>query len=381
MGIDARSRHPPLHNHTHNPSTTQTYETTVPENIDSRTWMARHVHARVRAFMARMGYSSAVGVEDSAVDAQIVGGVETPPGVHSFLVGLVQASTPADYDAQFCGGTLYNEFNVITAAHCVDFIASPSSLEILVGTQDLSTTGEGRRIGVSEITMHPDWDSQSLYSDVAIVRLATPVTDIPFAQLPARDTEPVPASLATVSGWGALKSGGSYFTKLRSVVVPVWDTTTCNGPNSYAGQILASMFCAGEGGKDSCQGDSGGPITNIDNTTLIGVVSWGDGCAKPAKPGVYTRTGNVDIHDFITSVATVEPPPSPAPTQAPTRAPTVLGPGQCPIPYNLTLGTNAFNNAPASGFTVLTSGTPCNFGNGYAGEEAPLLLVALPFRH
>jgi secreted trypsin-like serine protease len=67
----------------------------------------------------------------------------------------------------------------------------------------------------------------------------------------------------------------------------------CNQPASYNGDILASMFCAGktEGGVDSCQGDSGGPGSAIINgrTTLVGVVSWGDGCARRLKYGVYSR--------------------------------------------------------------------------------------------
>jgi len=72
-------------------------------------------------------------VTDSRVDGQIVGGVITPPGLQPFLVGLLQSSASNDYEAQFCGGTLYNEQNVITAAHCVDFIRVTSSIAILVG--------------------------------------------------------------------------------------------------------------------------------------------------------------------------------------------------------------------------------------------------------
>ena len=56
--------------------------------------------------------------------------------------------------------------------------------------------------------------------------------------------------------------------------------------------ITDRMFCAGQGGKDSCQGDSGGPIVNSAKT-LIGLVSWGNGCADPNYPGVYTRVSTV----------------------------------------------------------------------------------------
>ena len=70
-------------------------------------------------------------------------------------------------------------------------------------------------------------------------------------------------------------------------------TTVCNQPASYNGDILASMFCAGktDGGVDSCQGDSGGPASAIidGRTTLVGVVSWGEGCARRLKYGVYSR--------------------------------------------------------------------------------------------
>jgi len=326
--------------------------------------MAELVRLRLQSFVGGTG-AAAANVEEPTVDAQIVGGVQAPPGLQPFLVGLLQASVPTDYNAQFCGGTLYNERYVITAAHCVDYITSTSSVAILVGTQTLSTTGQGRRIGVSSITIDPKWNPNTFNFDVAVIRLATAVTDIPFAQLAPRNTEPVAGAQSTVSGWGTTSSGGSSPSQLRTVVVPNVARSTCNGVNWYNGQILLSMFCAGETGKDSCQGDSGGPITSIDNTTLIGIVSWGTGCAQALKPGVYARIGNPEIHDFITQTASLVPVPTPLPTPAPTR----VGGGTCALPFTLSLGANAFNNAPATGLTISTSGTACNFGaTGIAGE-------------
>merc|ERR1712168_963649 len=95
-----------------------------------------------------------------------------------------------------------------------------------------------------------------------------------------------------VSGWGAVREGGRAPDTLQQVMVPHFNHDKCAKILAYRNRIPDTVICAGypEGGKDSCQGDSGGPlVTLIDGEwTLAGVVSWGIGCARRGKPGVYT---------------------------------------------------------------------------------------------
>ncbi len=107
----------------------------------------------------------------------------------------------------------------------------------------------------------------------------------------------------TVTGWGATnKAGTSYPTQLKQASVPLYNRNDCNSSTSYQGSITGRMLCAGytAGGVDSCQGDSGGPLTSgSGKNVLTGIVSWGNGCAKPNYPGVYTRISASGISNFI----------------------------------------------------------------------------------
>jgi len=61
------------------------------------------------------------------------------------------------------------------------------------------------------------------------------------------------------------------------------------------------MICAGATGQDACQGDSGGPLLFYSERFLLGgIVSWGEGCGKPNKPGVYVRVSA--FQDWIQKV-------------------------------------------------------------------------------
>lgn len=92
---------------------------------------------------------------------------------------------------------------------------------------------------------------------------------------------------------------------LHKVEVLIINQQYCN--TAYKDLITDQMICAGykNGEKDSCAGDSGGPLSTLINNkpVLIGVVSWGIGCARPGSPGVYSRV--TSVRDWIKSETTI----------------------------------------------------------------------------
>jgi secreted trypsin-like serine protease len=130
-------------------------------------------------------------------------------------------------------------------------------------------------------------------SDFALLRLSSPVTKGKAIVIASENTQVSEGTSACVTGWGATAEGSSGSIDLLGAEVPVVSNDVCNQPESYGGDVTATMLCAGkkEGGIDSCQGDSGGPLSAQigGNTTLIGVVSWGEGCARRLKYGIYSR--------------------------------------------------------------------------------------------
>jgi len=273
-------------------------------------WMRDFVAARVAAQNLRALSAEARSVPSaelrSILRPRIVGGTMATPTQNPFQVALLMASQPNNANAQFCGGTLVRPNFIVTAAHCSDFV-SAAQVQVLTGTRRLD--GSGVRRNVTAITIHPGWNGNTFDNDAAVWELETEAAGIPLAALASEDG-PVGADLL-VTGWGALTEGGASPIDLFAVNVPLVDTANCNDANSYDGDILPSMLCAGrdEGQVDSCQGDSGGPLTRgTDNGILTGIVSWGIGCARPNLFGVYARVSHPTIRNFIESaIATSGP--------------------------------------------------------------------------
>lgn len=225
---------------------------------------------------------------------RIVGGHEVAFENNPWQVALIRANVAEPRRSQFCGGSVIADEWVLTAAHCVRNAIvreDPARLDVVAGSSQWAIGGE--RIKVAAIHTDPGYNQATMDRDFALLRLAGPVTMGKSVALAKEGTELAEGLNSCVTGWGATFEGGSGSIDLLGAEVPLVSNDVCNRPESYSGDITANMMCAGreQGQVDSCQGDSGGPLTaSLDGqNTLIGVVSWGEGCARRLKYGVYAR--------------------------------------------------------------------------------------------
>ena len=249
------------------------------------------------------------------VEPRIVGGTTAEAGDYPWQVAVLKKQGTSLFF--ICGGTLIADKRVVTAAHCTS--GSAGSLKVLVGTQRLSTGGSV--LDVSSYADHPSYSSSTDRFDAAVLELATSgvaaggqTLSLIGEEGSGDDALWAPGKLLAISGWGATSEGGSVTDQLREAQVPRVADSTC-GQSDFYGSAFdpATMVCAGPaaGGVDTCQGDSGGPLAastqdplpvsqdNPSQWRLAGITSWGQGCARAKKPGVYTRVAAPAIRNWI----------------------------------------------------------------------------------
>jgi secreted trypsin-like serine protease len=234
---------------------------------------------------------SAGAVSASTGKRLIVGGTMASVTEAPWAVSLAN-STSSRYTGPWCGAVLVRPNKLLTAAHCM--VKPLSTYTAIQGRSDLTDDSTGRVSGISKVWIHPGYNTRDNRNDFAILTLARPFKGVPVIKLEANPKADRRGVVPTVYGWGDTDNTGPDDT-LQKLAVPDLGDQACLANKEYVGNGYSAKFnvCAGylDGTGDSCQGDSGGPL--VLNGRLLGVVSWGKGCAEPGYPGVYAEVAPV----------------------------------------------------------------------------------------
>ncbi|MDT8910942.1 serine protease [Amycolatopsis sp. PS_44_ISF1] len=237
------------------------------------------VRLAAAALFAVTAFTSA-SVGPAGAQPRIIGGDQAALAAYPYAAYLVDNA-----GNQYCGAVIVSPSAVATAAHCA-LAVKASETRVVVGRQDKRTSA-GAEFRVTKSWVNPRYTNFPQGDDIAVLTVRGPLPYGPPKLADSGDDGLYrQGTKATVLGWGRLEEGGARSDVLRKAVVPIVGDSCAS---SYSTYDPAIMTCAGypQGGIDACQGDSGGPL--LVGNTLIGIISFGDGCGKPGKPGVYTR--------------------------------------------------------------------------------------------
>jgi secreted trypsin-like serine protease len=302
---------------------------------------ASFVHGQPRAvrllpLFAALAACGATPAQDAALPAEreqaIVGGSKAAPGAIPWQVGLFDVFEGVAVRHPSCGGTLVDAAQgfVVTAAHClVNLEPANASAQVEVLPLDATRVVAGKErvsdilaqdlLTIRHVLVHPGFNLQTTQDDIALLQVAGVDSGLKAARLAgtaARDRYIGPGTSVIASGWGTVEpvapesdapddtketialNAEGYPDDLRWVSMPIASQTLCAATQRVASapqmRVTNHQICAGlwAGGKDACTGDSGGPLVALENgrtPVLVGVTSWGNGCASPGTLGVYTR--------------------------------------------------------------------------------------------
>ncbi|XP_006005097.1 urokinase-type plasminogen activator [Latimeria chalumnae] len=242
---------------------------------------------------------------------KIVGGERAALESQPWIAAIFQYNHRMKRDFFSCGGSLIDSCWVLTAAHCFPDLrnsrahSSTNDFSVILGKSALNETDahKEQRFQVERIVLHPEYDdsNDSYNNDIALLKLKSTAGKCALETNYVRPVCLPPEGLSLKDGWqceiagyGKEKYSHWYYSqKLKEATIELISQETCKTEDYYGSKITDNMLCAGhpQWKVDSCKGDSGGPmVCEKDNRMILyGIISWGDGCGKKNKPGVYTR--------------------------------------------------------------------------------------------
>jgi trypsin len=242
----------------------------------------------------------------AAPSQAIVGGHDAPAGAYPAVAEITFGKS------FLCTGTAIAPDWVLTAGHCGSVtgaaVASPvgwpaALIDVRVGGDK---AGQGTLVPADRVVVPPEYLATSGH-DISLIHLAATAPGAPVKVAGEAERSLWTAGTSeTIVGWGTTSEGGDTPDALQEATVPITTDDYCGG--AYGDFDATTMVCAGypQGGVDTCQGDSGGPMfgrTAAGELRVVGSTSYGEGCARPGKPGVYARVADTPLREWIRSQA------------------------------------------------------------------------------